>query len=122
MSGWLSLVLAYAGGFFLIAPLGSLASTIVGFGALIKRSEAWFFAASFIGAIASLLLLRIWFSWLDAPFYWWSYLLCMVSVMLYEGQRASGGSSPLYATGALFGIGASIYWGFISPPSFAQIP
>jgi hypothetical protein len=121
MSGLLLLLLAYAGGVFLIAPLGSLAGTIVGFGVLLKRSAAWFFAATFVGAIASLLLLRLWFSWLDVPFHWWSYVVCMVSVMLYEGQRASGSDSPLHATGALFGIGASIYWGFISPPSIGQI-
>jgi len=118
MSEILVLVLAYAGGFILIAPLGSLVGTIIGFGVLIKQSEAWFFAASFVGSIASLLLLRLWFSWLDVSFHWWSYLICIVSVVLYEGQRASHGGSPLYATGALFGIGASIYWGFISPPSF----
>ena len=121
MSGLLLLVLAYTVGFFMIAPLGSLAGTIIGFGVLIKRSEAWFFAASFVGAIVSLLLLRIWFSWLDVSLHWWSYLMCMVSIMLYEGKRAIGGSSPLHATGALFGIGASIYWGFISPPSIIQI-
>jgi len=120
MSDLLSLLLAYAGGFFLIAPLGSLAGTIVGFGILLKRSELWFFAGTFVGAIASLLLLRSWFMWLDVSFHWWSFSVCMVGVMLNEGKRASRGDSPLNATGALFGIGASIYWGFISPPFLAQ--
>jgi len=120
MSG-MSLLLAYLGGFFLVAPLGSLAGTIVGFGVLIKQSEAWFFAGSFVGAVASLLLLRIWFSWLDVSFHWWTYIVCMVSVMLNEGKRANGGDSPLHATGALLGVAASIYWGFISPPTIGQI-
>ena len=121
MSGLLSLLLAYAVGVILIAPLGSLAGTIVGFGILLKRSEVWFFASSFVGAIASLLLLYSWFSWLDVPFHWWSFVVCMVGVMLNEGRRAIGGDSPLNATGALFGIGASIYWGFISPPFIVQL-
>jgi hypothetical protein len=121
MSALLLLVLAYLGGFFLVAPLGALAGTLVGFSALLKRSEAWFFAASFVGAVASFLLLRLWFLWLDVSFSWWAYLVCMVSVVLYEGQRASRGGSTLYATGALFGIVASIYWGFIDPPSIGRI-
>jgi len=121
MSAFFLGVLAYLVGFFLVAPLGTLAGSILGFGVLLKRSEGWYFAASFAGAIASLLLLRIWFSWLGASFHWWSYLICMVSVVLYEGQRASRGNSNLYATGALFGILASIYWGFISPPSIGQV-
>lgn len=121
MSGLLLLLLAYAGGFFLIAPLGSLVGAIIGFGILLKRSEVWFFAGTFVGAIASLLLLRTWFSWLDVPFHWWSFVVCMVSVMLNEGKRASRGDSPLNATGALFGIGASIYWGFVSPPFIGKL-
>jgi len=121
MSAFFLGVLAYLVGFFLVAPLGALAGSILLFGVLLKRSQAWFFAASFAGAIASLLLLRMWHSWLDVSFHWWSYLICMVSVVLNEGRRASGGDSNLYATGSLFGILASIYWGFISSPSIGQV-
>lgn len=122
MSSALLTLLAYTGGFFVVAPLGALLGSLVGFGAVLKRSEVWFFAASFVGVIVSFLLLRLWFSWLDVQFHWWSYLICMLSVVLNEGQRASRGDSNLYATGVMFGIAASVYWGFISPPSIVGIP
>jgi hypothetical protein len=114
-------LLAYVVGFIVIAPLGSLVGVIVGFGALFKKFEGWFFVSGFIGAVVSLLVLRLWFNWLEVPFHWWSYIICMVSVILYEGQRAAAGNSPLYATGTLFGILASVYWGFISPISVVSM-
>ena len=121
MSGVLLTMLAYVAGFLIVAPIGTLAGTVVGFGVLLKRSEGWFFASSFVGAIVSLLLLRFWFSWLDVSFNWWSYLVCMLSVILYEGQRASRGGSNLHAAGTMLGMVASIFWGFISPPSIVTI-
>lgn len=121
MTGVLILLLAYLGGLFLVAPLGSLVGSIVGFGTALKRSEAWFFVASFTGAVVSFFLLRSWFAWLDVPFHWWSYLISMVSVVLFEGQRAIRGDSSLHAAGTTLGIVASIYWGFIYPPSTSSI-
>ena len=117
----MSTLLAYVFGFIIISPLGSLVGAIVGLGVFVKKSEGWFFASGFVGAVVSLLVLRLWFGWLEVSFHWWSYIVCMMSVVLYEGQRAAAGNSPLYATGTLFGILASIYWGFVSPISVVSI-
>lgn len=96
--------LAYAGGFFVVAPLAVLVGSPLALLSTLKKSDFWFGLASFVGAVIAYFFLRWYFVWLDVHFGWYAYLICMVSVMLYEGNRASAGGTPAYATGALLGM------------------
>ena len=101
-------ILAAGVGAMVIAPLAAAAGGLISFGRLAAKSEFWFAAGTAVGAMVAYWVLKYWFGWLDVPFAWYDYILCMTMVVINDGSRAGRGESSMYSTGTLFGIVASL--------------
>jgi len=111
MLGFLWLALTYVIGFFVVAPLASLLGSTLSFLAL--KAPFGLSVPTLDGLLGSLIAYFscfIFFNFMDVEFHWWSYLICILSVVLNEGQRvvasrADGfGPREAAATGCMLGI------------------
>lgn len=101
--------IAYAVALFVIGSLCGLASFAVALLRSPSPGASWF--SGFIEAGLTYFAARWFFGWMEVPFHWFSYLVCMVAPMFNDGQRlAKWRGTPAYRLeqGHASGLGVGI--------------
>ena len=112
-------IVTYAVALFAIGGLCGLASFAV---ALVRQpspSASW--TSGFAQAFLTYFVARWFFGWMEVPFQWFSYLVCMVAPVFNDGQRlAKWRGTPAYrleeshAAGMGIGMAAGLAYHFLA--------
>lgn len=111
------MAIAYAVGLFVIGGVSGIASFAV---ALLRQpSPGASWVSGFAQAFLAYFVARWFFDWMQVPFHWFSYLVCMVAPVINDGQRlAKWRGTPAYrleeghAAGMGVGMAVSLAYHF----------